>query len=239
MKRRLAIPFALLFLVMAAVCSHSTSTIFTASPGNIADGMYTIVGWASHRCLEVPNSSCLSGVGLQIFDCDKSETSNNQKFNIVGDGSGNYTISPLHSDQCLEVSAEQMFGRTAIIQTECSPGKVSQKWAMSQYGDNLEIRDVQSNRCLDIVRKFTANYAPVFLQTCNNGTSQRWTLKKTTLDTEQGVICRASPNHPEYDCSGVNDQQKTIHLGKTLTKGRCEDACKVNRMISCLWAGSK
>src|SRR5438876_5884291 len=74
------------------------------SPGNIADGMYTIVGEASRRCLEVPSSSCATGIGLQTFDCDKSEASNNQKFNVASDGHGNYTISPAHSDLCLEVS---------------------------------------------------------------------------------------------------------------------------------------
>src|SRR5438132_13294758 len=50
------------------------------SPGNIADGIYTIVGEASRRCLEVPSSSCATRIGLQTFDCDKSEASNNQKF---------------------------------------------------------------------------------------------------------------------------------------------------------------
>src|SRR5262249_40795558 len=68
----------------------------TPSPGNIPDGMYSIVGEASHRCLEVPNNSCASAVALQTFDCDRTEASNNQKFNVVSDGSGNYTISPVH-----------------------------------------------------------------------------------------------------------------------------------------------
>jgi len=204
-------------------------------PGNIADGMYMIVGEASKRCLQVANSSCAAGMGLEIFDCDASEVSNNQKFNVVSDGTGNYTVSPVHSDLCMEVSAEKYADRTPIMQAECTPGKVSQKWAMSQYGDNLEIRDVGNNRCLDIMRKGRGNNSPIFLQPCSNGTNQRWRLKKTSLNVDQGVLCRASPSHPERDCSGVNDQQKQVHLGKTLTKGRCEEVCKVNRMVSCHW----
>jgi hypothetical protein len=108
---------------------------------------------------------------------------------------------------------------------------------MSQYGVNLEIRDVQSNHCLDVERKATANYSPVNLQACSNGTNQRWRLNKATINVETGVICRSSPAHPERECTGVNDQQKSVHLGKTLTKGRCEDVCKVNRMVSCQWGG--
>src|SRR5262249_41590798 len=73
-------------------------------PGNIADGMYMIVGEASKRCLQVANRSCAAGMGLEIFDCDASEVSNNQKFNVVSDGTGNYTVSPVHSDLCMEVS---------------------------------------------------------------------------------------------------------------------------------------
>ena len=240
MKKASAIPFVLSMLLSlwVGVRPHSNS-VTKALPGNIADGMYTIVGEASHRCLEVPNSSCATGIGIQTFDCDGSEASNNQKFNVASDGSGNYTISPVHSDLCLEVSTEKIAGRTPVLQTECSPGKVSQKWAMTQYGVNLEVRDVQNNRCLDILRKGTGNYAPIYLQSCNDGPNQRWRLNKTTLNTDRGVICRASPSHPERECSGVNDQQKPVSLGKTLTRARCDEVCKVNKMDSCKWDGAK
>ena len=239
MRKRTAILFVLtlLFLVWSHVRTNSRAQKKPAV-GNIAEGMFTIVGEASHRCLEVPNSSCIAGIGLQTFDCDHTEAGNNQKFNVAGDGSGYYTISPAHSDLCLEV-AEKFGDRTPVVQAECSPGKPSQKWAMSQYGVNLEIRDVQSNRCLDIMRKATGNFAPIFLQRCGDGPNQRWRLKKTTINTDQGVICRDSPTHPAHDCSGINDQQKEIHLGKTLTKARCDEACRVNKMVSCRWEGSK
>lgn len=240
MKKQTAILFALLCLVPLWPGKRTSSiTISKATPGNIADGMYTIVGEASKRCLEVPNNSCASAVALQTFDCDRTQASNNQKFNVISDGSGNYTISPVNSDLCLEVPAEKFRDRIPVIQAECVPGKASQKWAMSQYGVNLEIRDVESNRCLDVERKATGNYSPVNLQSCSNGTNQRWRLNKATINVETGIICRASPSHPERECTGVNDQQKSVHLGKTLTKARCEEVCKVNRMVSCQWGEAK
>src|SRR5262252_10339662 len=97
----------------------------TLLPGNIADGMYTIVGEASHRCLEIPNNSCAPATALQIFDCDKTETGNNQKFNVMSDAAGNYTISPVHSDLCLEVSTEKTVDRIPVVQAECVAGKAS------------------------------------------------------------------------------------------------------------------
>ena len=240
MKKRIALLFTISSIFLTSGDANPRRRVLAISlPGNIVDGMYSIVGEASHRCLEVPNSSCASAVALQTFDCDSTEASNNQKFNVVSDGTGNYTISPVHSDLCLEASTEKIGDRTPIIQAECVPGKPSQKWAMSQYGVNLEIRDVQNNRCLDVMRKATANYSPVNLQPCSNGANQRWRIKKTTINVDTGVVCRASPSHPERECNGVNDQQKSVHLGKTLTKARCEDVCRVNRMVSCHWADSK
>ncbi|GEM_PF-1110188 len=228
--------------VSSTLSSRVINPLATASgsvyAGNIAEGMYTIVGWASHRCLEIPASSCTSGIGLQTFDCDAAGASNSQKFNIVSDGSGNYTIRPAHSDLCLEVPADHS-DRTPIQQTVCAPDKVSQKWAMTQTGDNLEIRDVQNNQCLEVWNALKVNYTPVVQQRCNNGTNQRWTLHKTTLNDDKGIICNASPSHPEHDCSGVNAQQKEVHLGKTLTKSRCEEACQATKMVSCKWEGSK
>lgn len=242
MKKGATSLFVVLFalacvLVLWASARTPSSSGPKAAAGNIAEGMYMIVGWSSKRCLEVPNSSCASEMGLQTFECDPTEASNNQKFNVVSDGSGNYTISPVHSDLCLEVSGVKLSGRIPILQTACSPGKVSQKWAMSQYGDNLEIRDVQKSHCLDVMRKSKDDYAPIFLQRCADGTNQRWTLRKTTINVDKGVICKASASHPEHNCTGVNSQQKEVHLGKTLTKVRCEDVCKMNGMVSCKWEG--
>src|SRR6266581_4782556 len=144
-----------------------------------------------------------------------------------------------HSSPVAGTSPEKISDRTSILQNVCTPGKISQKWAMTQTGDNLEIRDVQNNRCLDIWNKLKVNYTPVTPQRCNNGTNQRWTLHKTTLNNDNGIICSASPSHPAHDCSGVNDQQKQIYLGKTLTKGRCEEACKTGNLSGCKWEASR
>jgi len=239
-KKTFAILFALSFLLVlwANGTSHS-GQIAQRPPGNIPDGMYMIVGEASHRCLEIPNASCRANVGLQTLDCDPTEKSNNQKFNILADGSGYYTVSPVHSDLCLDVSgARDDQGRVPVQQNECSPGKVSQKWAMSQYGVNLEIRSAVNSQCLDIRYGKTGNYQPVFLHACANGTNQRWRLTKQTL-SEDGIICRASPSHPERDCSGLNDKQQKIYLGKTLTRARCEEVCKGSNLSGCKWEGSQ
>ena len=237
MKKATTFLFALSFLlVLWANGKTHSSQITKRPPGNIPDGMYMIVGEGSHRCLDIPNSACGYETRLQILDCDPSDANNNQKFNIVADGTGYYTITAAHSDLCLEVSGGQESGRFPIQQNACTPGKVSQKWAMSQYGVNLEIRSALNNQCMDIMARSKGNYGPVNLHPCSDGTNQRWRLSRKTLNGN-GVICRASPSHPERDCYGVNDKQSQVYLGKTLTKARCEEACKATSMVSCKWEG--
>lgn len=235
MKKATIILFALSFLlVLWANGETHSSQLPKRPPGNVPDGMYMIMGEGSHRCLEIPNSACAYETRLQIFDCDPSDTSNNQKFNVAADGNGYYTITAAHSDLCLEVSAADQTGRIPILQNTCSPDKDSQKWVMSQYGVNLEIRSALNNQCMDIMGRGKGNYGPVNLHPCSNGTNQRWRLSAKSLNTN-GVICRASPSHPERDCYGVNDKQARVYLGKTLTKPRCEEACKATNMVSCKW----
>lgn len=235
MKKGTTILFALsVLLVLWANAETHSNTIPKAAPGNIPDGMYTIVGESSHRCIEVPNSSCRDKVGLQIFDCDSTDASNNQKFDVVSDGSGNYTIAAVHSDLCLEVYDPQDESRILVQQNVCEAGKSSQKWAMSQYGSNLEIRPAGSKLCMDVMARAKVNYGVINLHPCKDGTNQRWILHKTNFNAD-GVVCRASPRHPERECYGLNDKQAKVYLGKTLTKTRCEDACKASNLGGCSW----
>jgi hypothetical protein len=239
MKKGITILSALVFLLLALTngktLSHSTTG---ATTGNIADGMYIIVGVDSHRCLDVPNASCRDGARLQTFACDPTDATNSQKFNVVADGSGNYTISPAHSDLCLEVVSDPGSGQNPIQQSVCTPGKISQKWAMSQYGSNLEIRTVGSNQCMDVSRAAKSNFGEVQQHPCKNSTNQRWNLVPKTLNAN-GVICNASPSHPAYDCHGLNEKQTRTYLGKTLTRARCEEACTASKMLSCQWDGPR
>jgi hypothetical protein len=242
MKKATTILFALSFLLVLWVNGKTHSSQLAKAPaGNIPDGMYMIVGEASHRCLEIPNSSCRDGVGLQLFDCDPTDASNNQKFDVAADGNGYYTITAAHSDLCLEVvSGGQDSDRISIQQNACSPDKISQKWAMSQYGVNLQIRYAGAkpgtNQCMDVMGRGKKNYGPVNLHPCTDGTNQRWRLTRKTLNGN-GAICRASPSHPEHDCFGLNDKQTQVYLGKTLTKAKCEEACQASKVSGCKWSG--
>src|SRR6476620_4461325 len=127
MKKGITILFALAVLSgLWAGNETRSNTITRAAVGNVPDGTYTIKGESSHRCIEVPNGSCRDKIGLQIFDCDPTDASNNQKFNVVSDGSGFYTIVAAHSDMCLEVFDPQDESRILVQQNVCEAGKSTQ-----------------------------------------------------------------------------------------------------------------
>jgi hypothetical protein len=234
MKKWIIILFALSFML---VLWANGKTHSSPIPKAIPDGMYMIKGVGSGRCLDIPNSACRYESPLQTFACDTTDASNSQKFNILADGSGYYTITAAHSDLCLEVG-DQNSGQTPIQQNACVPGKITQKWAMDQYGDNLEIRAASTKQCMDVMRADRKDYGTVNQHLCNNGTNQRWQLLPKTFN-RNGVVCRASPSHPELNCYGLNEKQSRIYLGKTLTKARCEEACQASKMVSCQWEGSQ
>jgi Ricin-type beta-trefoil lectin domain len=239
MKKRTTILLALSFLlVLWANGKTHSSPIAKAPAGNVPDGMYMIVGsgFGSGRCLVIPNSACGYESLLQTFACDATDADNSQKFNVAAGGSGFYTITPAHSDLCLEVAGDPDSAQAPIQQNVCSPGKVSQQWTMNQYGGNLEIRTARANHCLEVMRADKGIYGQVSIRPCNSGINQRWRLTAKTLN-RNGVICRASPSHPEYSCYGSNENQKQVNLGKTLTKARCEEACKASNMVGCKWEG--
>jgi len=119
-----------------------------------------------------------------------------------------------------------------------APVRLASKWTMNQYGGNLEIRTARADRCMEVMRADKGIYGEVKQRPCNSSINQRWKLYAKTLNRD-GVICRASPSHPDYNCYGSNENQKQVYLGKTLTKARCEEACKATNMVSCKWEGSQ
>jgi hypothetical protein len=237
MKMRTTILFAVSFLlVLWANGKTHDSPIAKASVGNTPDGMYMIASLGNGRCLDIPNSGCGHQSLLQTFTCDATDASNSQKFNVVADASGLYTITPAHSDLCLEVAGDPASERAPIQQNACSPGKISQQWTMNQYGGNLEIRTARADRCVEVMRAEKDAYGELYIRPCKIGANQRFKLSAKTFN-RSGVICRASARNPEYNCNGSNENQKQVYLGKTLTKAKCEEACKASKMISCLWEG--
>lgn len=122
-----------------------------------------IVGAASNRCLDIPNSSTTNGTQAQLWDCTQRS---NQAFTRTS--AGELKIS----GKCLDAQGWGTTNGTKAVIWDCSGGN-NQRWNVNSNGT---ITNVHNGLCLDANGAGTANGTPIILWTCNGGNNQRWTL---------------------------------------------------------------
>jgi len=134
-------------------------------PGSIGDTTGTpasgaLVGAASGRCLDVPNSSTANGTQPIIWDCSGGA---NQRWTT-----GGQTLQSL--GKCLDSPTNATAGTKAQL-WDCSGG-ANQRWNRNANGT---ISNVASGLCLDVNGRATTNGSPVILWTCTAAPNQVWT----------------------------------------------------------------
>jgi poly(hydroxyalkanoate) depolymerase family esterase len=131
----------------------------TAQPSSGA-----IVGTASNRCLDIPNSSTANGTQAQLWDCNQRS---NQSFSRTT--AGELKVG----GKCLDASGWGTTNGTKAVIWDCSGGN-NQRWNVNANGT---ITNVHNGLCLDANGGATANGTQIILWTCNGGGNQRWTLR--------------------------------------------------------------
>ena len=131
----------------------------TPQPGN------QIVGTASGRCLDVPNSATTNGTQTQLWDCSGGA---NQSWTYT---SGKQLM--VYGTKCLDANGQGATNGTTAIIWDCN-GQTNQQWNVNANGT---ITGVQSGLCLDVSGAGTANGSKVHLWACHGGTNQQWTRR--------------------------------------------------------------
>ncbi|MET7698933.1 ricin-type beta-trefoil lectin domain protein [Streptomyces sp. NPDC005485] len=124
-----------------------------------------IVGAASGRCLDVPNSSQTNGTQLRLWDC-LDQTGQKWAHTDAGE-------LRVYGTKCLDAEASGTSPGTRAIIWDCHGGQ-NQRWNVNANGT---ITSAQSGLCLDANNSGTANGTQAVLWTCNSGSNQRWTLR--------------------------------------------------------------
>ncbi|MEU5157073.1 PHB depolymerase family esterase [Glycomyces sp. NPDC021274] len=124
-----------------------------------------IVGAASGRCLDVPNSSTVNGTQAQLWDCSGWS---NQSWTRTSSGE-----LRVYGNKCLDAEANGTTAGTKAIIWDCNGG-TNQRWNVNANGT---ITNLRNGLCLDANNAATANGTPIILWTCNGGANQRWTLR--------------------------------------------------------------
>jgi poly(hydroxyalkanoate) depolymerase family esterase len=121
-----------------------------------------IVGSASGKCLDVPNSSTANGTQLQLWDCQQLT---GQRFtrNSAGQQVGG---------KCLDAEGWGSAEGTRVVIWDCSGG-ANQRWNVNANGT---ITNVHNGLCLDAKGAGSANGTQIILWTCNGGANQQWRL---------------------------------------------------------------
>nr|WP_254553247.1 ricin-type beta-trefoil lectin domain protein [Kitasatospora sp. MMS16-BH015] len=124
-----------------------------------------IVGQASGRCADVPNSSQTNGTQAQLWDCNGQT---NQRWTATA--SKQLTV---YGTKCLDASGKGTVDGTPVVIWDCNGG-TNQQWNLNADGS---IRGVQSGLCLDATGTGTANGTQLQLWACSGAGNQKWTLR--------------------------------------------------------------
>jgi endoglucanase len=132
-------------------------------PGQPSGG--EIVGAASNRCIDVPNSSTSNGVQVQLWNCSGQS---NQRWTRTSSNE-----LRVYGNKCLDAEARGTSNGTRAIIWDCNGG-TNQRWNVNANGT---ITSALSGLCLDANGAGTANGTQIILWSCNGGSNQRWTLR--------------------------------------------------------------
>jgi pimeloyl-ACP methyl ester carboxylesterase len=124
----------------------------------------SIVGAASGRCLDVPNSSPTNGTQVQLWDCHGED---NQQWTLTDAGQLRG-----YGNKCLDAEGNGSSSGTRAIIWDCHGGP-NQRWNVNTDGT---ITAAQSGLCLDADSAGTANGTRVILWTCHGRSNQQWSL---------------------------------------------------------------
>jgi Ricin-type beta-trefoil lectin domain len=137
----------------------------SSSPPSGGQQNVEIVGGASGRCIDVPNSSTSNGTQVQLWDCGGNS---NQRWT--------YTANKqlmVYGNKCLDANAQGTADGTTVIIWDCN-GQANQQWNVNSNGT---ITGVQSGKCVDANGAATANGTKIILWSCNGQSNQQWSLR--------------------------------------------------------------
>ncbi|WP_275001463.1 cellulase family glycosylhydrolase [Promicromonospora iranensis] len=140
------------------------NAIMSGVGGTGQSGSVAVVGAASNRCLDIPNSSTTNGTQAQLWDCASRSS---QTF--ARSSAGELKVN----GKCLEAAGWGTTNGTKAAIWDCTGG-ANQRWTVNSNGT---ITNVHNRLCLDANGGGTANGTQIILWACNGGGNQRWTLR--------------------------------------------------------------
>ena len=223
----------------ASVCSvygtssgSSSGNVYTDSNGAVIglDGTYYIKSVHSGKYLDVAEGRSANGTNIQQYQFNGSDA---QKFKLVGDGNGYYSILTACSNynSVIDVYAEGTSNGTNIIQWKHSGGD-NQKFQIVKIGDAYAIKTKITScySCLDVYNWSTANGGNIAQYEYGGGNNQLWYLEDGTSSGSSSGNVYTDSNGAVIGLDGTY-YIKSVHSGKYLdvAEGRSANGTNIQQ----------
>ena len=154
----------------------------------LANGTYTVrpVGNTTFG-LDVKAASKANGANIQLY---KANTSQAQKLHFESDGNGYYIVTVIGSGKVLSVKNASVIPGNNVQQATYT-GANTQKWALHETANGVEIVNKATNLALDIAGAKYASGANIQVYKRNNSAAQKYKLSKTAT-LKQGIYSISS-----------------------------------------------
>ncbi|MCH4071973.1 RICIN domain-containing protein [Pseudoramibacter sp.] len=150
-----------------------------ASAGKIPDFSASSImlcpSYTPNTVVDVSGGSDRDGANIQCYQYNETAA---QKFNIIQNSDGSYTIKNARDGKVLDVAGGSHQSGTNVWQYTPN-GTDAQKWIITQRNRGLRIKNRGSGLMLDVAGASWASGANVQVYTNNDTSAQRWTVAKS------------------------------------------------------------
>lgn len=157
----------------------------TKGEKTLEEGTYRIVTAKNTNVgFDVSSASKVDGGNLQLWERDNV---NQQKFNLVYNGDGTYTIIAVHSGKVLDVANGGIVNKTNV-QQYTNNGTDSQKWIIKDLENDIyNIISKKDSMYLDFDDGSTANGTNVKIYEPNGKDAQKFKFEKISDQSEKPI----------------------------------------------------
>lgn len=143
-------------------------------PGPATGQPFTAKVIAAHsgKCMDVSFSNRDSGAPIWQQECNGTDA---QKWDVIPDGAGFYSLKARVSGKCAEVMDAQKNRGMMLWQQDCKPASDQQKFKFTPgKDDTYKVTIKHSNLCLDVFMALRNNQVPILQWDCHGMDHQKW-----------------------------------------------------------------
>ncbi len=153
-------------LLTAAIAPASAATVDTSA-------WYVLVNRNSGKALDVNGASTTDGAAL--IQWTRTDT-NNQQFQFVDAGGGNYKLRARHSTKLADVQGASTADGAPLVQWTDNGGANQQFSLADSSNGYVRLVNRNSGKVVEVQNGSTADGASIVQRTDNGGTNQQWQL---------------------------------------------------------------